>query len=60
MTKKQNILVFHRSSEEVTLSKMPKYNPFGVGHGPHGDMKYSRQKNKKNFQRLLKEEKDNL
>lgn len=35
--------ILHMSSEEVTLNQMPKYNGYGVGYGPHKNMKkYSR------------------
>ena len=53
---KHNISVYHLSSEENTLLHMPKFNPFGIGHGIHGNTKYSRIKNKREFNRILKEE----
>lgn len=53
---KHNSIVYYLSSEENTLSKMPKYNGFGTGHGVHGETKYSRVKQKRDFKRLLKEE----
>lgn len=44
MSKKKKIdKVFHQSSEEATLSQMPKFNGYGVGYGPHKNKKkYSR------------------
>ncbi len=53
---KHNLSVYHLSSEENTLLQMPKFNSFSIGHGIHGDTKYSRNKKKKELQRLLKEE----
>lgn len=53
---KNRLVVYHLSSEENTLSKMPKYNGFSVGYGVHGDVKYSRAKEKRKFRRLIKEE----
>ena len=41
--------VWHQSSEEATLSKMPKYNGYAVGHGVQGDTKYNRAKEKRKF-----------
>lgn len=34
------------SKEDIWKAKKPKYNGFAIGHGPHGDTKYNRQKNK--------------
>ena len=55
---KHNFNVYHLSAEENTLLQMPKYNPFGIGHGIHGDVKYSRSKKKRELKHLLKEELD--
>ena len=54
---KHNLQVYHLSSEENTLLQMPKFNPFDIGHGVHGDTKYSRSKSKREFRRILREEK---
>ena len=39
------------TSEEATLSKMPKYNGFACGSGVHGDTKYNRAKEKRRWAR---------
>ena len=41
--------VWHVSAEEATLRKMPRYNGFACGHGPHGDAKYNRTKEKRRW-----------
>ena len=45
--------VWHRSSEEATLDKMPKFNAHACGTGPHGDVRYNRAKQKSAWQREL-------
>ena len=45
--------VWKRSSEEATLDKMPKFNAYACGSGPHGDAKYNRAKQKRAWQREL-------
>lgn len=37
--KKKSLSVYHLSSIENTLKKMPKYNPYQIGHGVIGDTK---------------------
>lgn len=32
--------VWHMSSEQATLAKMPKYNGYACGYGAHGNAKY--------------------
>ena len=32
--------VWHMSSEQATLAKMPKYNGYACGYGAHGNTKY--------------------
>ena len=39
--------VWRVSSEEATLRMMPRYSGFACGHGPHGDVKYNRAKEKR-------------
>lgn len=43
------------SSLTVTRYHMPKYNGFVCRGGVHGNVKYSRAKERKNFSNLLKE-----
>lgn len=47
--------VFHMSSEEATLAKMPKYNGYAVGHGPHGSKGYDRGAEKRKTRRMLED-----
>ena len=56
MSKKMKpIKVGYISAEQNTLNKMPQYNGFKCGHGPHGDTKYNRRKNKEHLRRILDE-----
>ena len=55
MSKRKNICVFHLSAKENTLRQMPKFNPYQVGHGSHGDKAYNRRKNKEQLRRDLRE-----
>ncbi len=48
--------VWKMSSVEATLAKKPNYNGFAVGHGTHGDLKYNRNKVKRETQKLLNEQ----
>ena len=48
--------VWHRSAEEATLDRMPKYNAFACGTGAHGDAKYNRTKQKRAWQKELEQE----
>lgn len=41
------------TSEEATLAKMPRYNGFAGGYGAHGDTKYNRAKESRNFKREM-------
>lgn len=43
------------SSLTVTRYLMPKYNAFVCRRGVHGDVKYNRSKERKNFSSFLKE-----
>lgn len=47
---------FHMSGTEVTLRSMPRYNTRVVGCGVHGDTKYNRRREKRDFARLLADE----
>ncbi|MBQ9041918.1 MAG: hypothetical protein IJ111_03800 [Eggerthellaceae bacterium] len=48
--------VWHRTPEQATLDQMPKYNAHACGTGAHGDTKYNRAKQKRNWQRDLNRE----
>lgn len=48
--------VWHLSTEEATLSKMPKYNGHACGSGVHGDTKYNRTKQKRAWKKQLSQE----
>ena len=48
--------VWHRTAEEATLDKMPKFNAHACGTGAHGDAKYNRAKQKRSWQRELANE----
>ena len=37
------------TSEEATMAKKPRYNAFAGGYGAHGDKKYNRAKEKRNW-----------
>ena len=45
--------VWHRSAEEATLDRMPKYNAHICRSGPHGSAKYDRAKAKRDWQREM-------
>lgn len=51
--KKKSLSVYHLSSIENTLKKMPKYNPYQTGHGVIGDTKYNRRKAKKRYEEIV-------
>lgn len=55
LSKMKSIPVMHISGEQVTLMKMPKYNPYSIGHGVHGDVKYNRKKVQKETKRIISE-----
>lgn len=48
--------VWKQTSEEATLAKMPRYNAFACGTGPHGDAKYNRAKAKRAWKKDLNAE----
>lgn len=48
--------VWHQSAEEATLTQKPYYNGFACGHGVHGDTKYNRSKQKRAWERQMKQE----
>ena len=45
--------VFYMTSEEATLSRMPKYNAYACGTGAHGKKKYDRRKVERNLKEVL-------
>lgn len=45
--------VWHQTSIEATLSRMPHYNGHACAHGPQGDTKYNRQKAIRQFKKEL-------
>lgn len=45
--------VWKQTAEEATLAKMPRYNAFACGHGPHGSAKYDRAKSKRDWKRQI-------
>lgn len=45
--------VWKQTAEEATLAKMPRYNAFACGHGPHGSAKYDRTKSKRDWKRQI-------
>lgn len=58
--KKHNVpkagAVWRQTSEEATLAKMPRYDAFAGGYGPHGSKKYDRAKAKQDWQRQVGQE----
>jgi hypothetical protein len=48
--------VWHRTAEEATLDRMPKFNAHACGTGVHGDEKYNRAKQKRSWQKELARE----
>ena len=48
--------VWRQTAEEATLAQMPRYNAHACGTGPHGDTKYNRAQQKRDWQRELKRE----
>ena len=48
--------VWHQTAEEATLAQMPRYNAHACGTGPHGDAKYNRARQKRDWQRELNRE----
>ena len=45
--------VWHRTAEEATLDRMPKFNAHACGTGAHGDAKYNRARQKRAWQREM-------
>lgn len=58
--KKHNVpktgAVWRQTSEEATLAKMPRYDAFAGGYGPHGSKKYDRAKVKQDWRRQIGQE----
>ena len=48
--------VWHLSAEEATLAKKPYYNAYMCKTGTHGDCKYNREKEKRDWKRWMNEE----
>ncbi len=48
--------VWRQTSEEATLAKMPRYDAFAGGYGPHGSKKYDRAKVKQDWRRQIGQE----
>ena len=48
--------VWHMSSEQATLAKMPKYNGYACGYGAHGNAKYHRAKSKRAWKAQMQKE----
>lgn len=48
--------VWHMSSEQATLAKMPKYNGYACGYGAHGNVKYHRVKSKRAWKAQMQKE----
>ena len=48
--------VWHMSSEQATLAKMPKYNGYVCGYGAHGNTKYHRAKSKRAWKAQMQKE----
>ena len=48
--------VWHQSAEEATLAKMPRYDAWACGHGPHGTAGYARAKEKRAWQKQMRQE----
>lgn len=48
--------VWHRTPEQATLDRMPKYNAHACGTGAHGDAKYNRAKQERSWRRELDRE----
>lgn len=49
-------VVWHRDAEQVTLSRMPKYNGYMCGYGAHGGSKYDRNKEKRALEREIRDD----
>lgn len=49
-------VIWRQSSLEVALASKPRHNGYACGHGVHGDVKYSRRKQKRELHALLRED----
>lgn len=45
--------VWKMTAVEATLANKPHFNGYAVGHGVHGDVKYNRTKQKREFKRQI-------
>lgn len=48
--------VWHQSSAEATLAAKPYINGYSCGHGVHGDTKYNRCKDKREWKHSMDQE----
>ncbi len=48
--------VWHMSTEEATLAKMPRYDAWAGGYGPHGEAGYRRAREKRAWQAQIRQE----
>ena len=48
--------VWRRTAEQATLDKMPKYNAHACKTGAHGDSKYNRARQKRDWRREMRSE----
>ncbi len=48
--------VWRMSAEEATLAKMPRYDAWACGHGPHGSAGYRRAKEKRAWDKQMQQE----
>lgn len=48
--------VWHQSAEEAALAVKPRYNGYACGHGAHGNAKYDRTREKREWKRQLRQE----
>lgn len=48
--------VWHMTSGQATLAKMPKYNGYACGYGAHGNAKYHRAKSKRAWKAQMQKE----
>ena len=48
--------VWRRTAEQATLDKMPKYNAHACKTGAHGDSKYNRARQKRDWRQEMRSE----
>lgn len=47
--------ILHIDSINATRMKMPKYNPYQIGHGVIGDVRYNRNRQKRANKKFISE-----